>query len=49
MAKNILSLSSQDAVEFFLKSEQHHGFVIVVHYDPDDNYIKIGPLDGTTP
>ena len=42
MSKNILSLSSEEALEFFMKSEQFHGFELPEYFDFDVvlNYVK---------
>lgn len=34
-AKNILSLSSEEALDFFMKSEQYHGFELPEYFDFD--------------
>ena len=35
MAKNILTLNSQEAMDFFMKSEQYHGFELPEYFTLD--------------
>lgn len=35
MAKNILTLDSQEAMDFFMKSEQYHGFELPEYFTFD--------------
>lgn len=35
MAKNILTLNSQEAMDFFMKSEQYHGFELPEYFTFD--------------
>ncbi len=41
-AKNILSLSAEEALDFFLKSEQYHGFELPEYFDFNEllNHVK---------
>lgn len=36
MAKNILTLDSQEAMDFFMKSEQYHGFELPKYFAFDE-------------
>ena len=42
IAKNILSLTSDEALDFFMKSEQYHGFELPEYFDFDEvlSYVK---------
>ena len=35
IAKNILSLNHEEAMDFFMKSEQYHGFELPVYFTFD--------------
>lgn len=35
MAKNILTLNSQEAMDFFMESEQYHGFELPEYFTFD--------------
>ena len=48
-AKNILTLNHEEAMDFFMKSEQYHGFELPEYFTFDDvlNYVR--EMIGTTP
>lgn len=48
-AKNVLSLNSKEAIEFFLKSDQYHGFELPDYYKFDSLLEKVKNAVGNTP
>lgn len=48
-AKNILSLSSEEAIDFFLKSEQYHGFELPEYFVFDELLQFVKDKIGDTP
>lgn len=49
MAKNILTLNSSEAIEFFLKSEQYHGFELPEYFVFDTLLRSVREVVGDTP
>lgn len=47
--KNILCLDSQEAIDFFLKSEQYHGFELPEYFDFDEMLQTVKEKIGDTP
>lgn len=47
--KNILSLDSKEAMDFFLKSEQYHGFELPEYFEFDDLLKKVKDTIGSIP
>ena len=47
--KNVLSLDSKDAMEFFLKSEQYHGFELPEYFVFDELLHSVKEVVGDTP
>lgn len=49
MAKNILTLNSQEAMDFFMKSEQYHGFELPEYFTFDQVLKYVRETIGVTP
>ena len=49
MAKNILTLDSQEAIDFFMKSEQYHGFELPEYFTFDQVLKYVRETIGDTP
>lgn len=49
MAKNILTLNSQEAMDFFMKSEQYHGFELPEYFTFDQVLRYVCETIGVTP
>lgn len=47
--KNVLSLESKDAMDFFLKSEQYHGFELPENFVFDELLQNVKEVVGDTP
>lgn len=47
--KNVLSLDSNDAMDFFLKSEQYHGFELPEYFVFDDLLQNVKEVIGDIP
>lgn len=47
--KNILSLDSKEAIDFFLKSEQYHGFELPEYFEFDELLKKVKDTIGSIP
>jgi len=48
-AKNILTLNHDEAMDFFMKSEQYHGFELPEYYTFDEVLKYVREKCGTTP
>lgn len=48
-AKNILTLNHEEAMDFFMKSEQYYGFELPVYFTFDDVLKYVRKTIGTTP
>ena len=49
MAKNILTLNSQEAMDFFMKSDQYHGFELPEYFTFDQVLKYVRETIGVTP
>lgn len=49
IAKNILSLNHEDAMDFFMKSEQYHGFELPEYFTFDEMLGYVRKMVGDAP
>ena len=49
MAKNVLSLNADEAMDFFMKSEEYHGFELPEYFNFDDLLQSVRDSIGDTP
>lgn len=49
MAKNVLSLNAEEAMDFFMKSEEYHGFELPEYFNFDDLLQSVRDSIGDTP